>query len=62
MKLEARLVATLRHLKTGDIVGNLYLWETGVADPMWLGEEVLDAIADPLPGESLHWANWSLNK
>ena len=61
MKSEAKLVAILRHPKTGVIVGNLYLWESGEADPMWFDKEVLNAIVDPLPGESSDWANWSLN-
>lgn len=58
--LEARQIAILRHPKTGQPVGKLYLWETGEADPMWFGDEVLNAIADPLPGESQDWANWHL--
>jgi len=59
-KLEAKQVAILRHPKTSEIVGRLYLWETGEVDPMWLKEEVVTAIAEPLPGESDRWINWSL--
>lgn len=60
MKSEARQVAVLRHSKTGVLVGRLYLWDTGEAIPMWLNEEISNAIADPLPGECPHWAKWAL--
>ena len=59
-KLEAKQVALLRHPNTREVVGKLYHWESGGADPMWTDEEVLDAIAEPLPGESSEWANWTL--
>jgi len=61
MKREASQVAILRHPQTLAIVGKLYLWESGEVDPMWTDEEVQDAIAEPLPGESLVWANWKLD-
>jgi len=40
----------------------LYLWETGEVDPMWIDDEALDAITEPLPGESFKWANWKLDE
>lgn len=61
MKLEAKQVAVLRHPRTWAIVGKLYVWDTGEADPMWFDEELTDAIADPLPGESSRWAKWKLD-
>lgn len=60
MKLEAKQVALLRHPKTWAMVGKLYVWDTGEADPMWFAEELPDAIAEPLPGESACWARWKL--
>lgn len=60
MKLEAKQVAILRNPTTGDVVGKLYLWETGEADPMWLNEVVTNAIAEPLPSEDPDWMNWTL--
>lgn len=62
MKLEARQVAILRNPKTGDVVGKLYLWETGEADPMWFNDVVAEAIVDPLPSEDPDWANWTLDR
>ncbi len=59
-RFEAHQVALLKHPKSGELVGRLYLWENGEVDPMWFGEEVIDAIADPLPGESPNWASWPL--
>lgn len=61
MKQEASQVAILRHPRTAKVVGKLYLWETGEVDPMWIDDEILDAIAEPLPGESFKWANWKLD-
>ena len=60
MKSEARQVAILRHPQSLLPVGKLYLWNTGEVDPLWLGDEVADAIAEPLPCESNVWANWTL--
>jgi len=60
MKNEARQVAILLDPETGRIVGKLYLWETGEADPMWIKEEVLDVIVEPLPSENPKWENWTL--
>lgn len=59
MKLEARQVAILRHPETGVLVGKLYVWENGDADPLWSNNEVAGAIAVPLPGENLDWADWT---
>lgn len=61
MKLEARQVAILRHPKNNTPVGKLYLWGTGEVDPMWFDAELLDAVPDPLPGESPNWARWKLD-
>lgn len=58
MKTEARKIAVLRHPKSGVIVGDLYLWNTGEAGPLWKTEEVLDAISEPCSGESPDWAKW----
>jgi hypothetical protein len=62
MKLEAKHVAFLRHPESGTVIGKLYLWECGEAEPMWLGEEVSEFIVDPLPGECSDWANWTAER
>lgn len=59
--LEAKQVAILRNPVTREIVGKLYLWETGEVDPMWFDAELLDAVAEPLTGESSDWASWKLD-
>ncbi len=61
MKLEAKQVAILRNPVTHETVGKLYLWETGEVDPMWFDEEILDAVAEPLAGESPNWTKWKLD-
>ena len=60
MKLEAKQVAILRHPETNTPVGKLYLRETGEGDPMWFNAECLNAVAEPLAGESPDWSNWKL--
>ena len=62
MKLEAKQVAILRHPETKTVVGKLYLWETGAADPMWLNEEFSNPVIEPLPGERLSWTSWKLGE
>jgi len=62
MKNEARVVAILKHPRTHNIVGSLYLWNTGEADPMWIDDEILSATAEPTEGESESWSNWRCNE
>ena len=60
MRLEAKQVAILRNPVTHEIVGRLYLWESGEVDSMWFDAELADAIVEPLAGENPDWANWTL--
>jgi len=62
MKSEAKLIALLRHPTTHVVVGRLYLWESGETDPMWIEDEFLDAVAEPIAGEIDSWSDWKLNE
>lgn len=60
MRLEAKQVAILRNPVTHEMVGRLYLCESGEVDPMWFDTELADAIVEPLAGENPDWANWTM--
>lgn len=59
-KEEARLVARLVEPRNGIVVGLLYLWETGDAEPMWFNGEMQDAVSEPILDEDFVWSQWKL--